>query len=64
MCHLFECSAHPTQLMIEDLWAKPIEVAALLTQMGAFAELPSVEPPVLLPPPEPPPATLGRPRKT
>ena len=64
VCHLFECRAHPTQLTTEDLWTKPVEVAALLTQMRAFAELPPVDPPVPPPPPEPPPSTLRGPRMT
>ena len=55
MGHLFACREHPTRLTIEDLWARPVEVAALLSRMGAFSELPPVDPPEPQPPPEPPP---------
>ena len=28
--HLFNCSAHPTQLTVQDLWDNPAEVADFL----------------------------------
>ena len=28
--HLFNCSAHPTQLTVQDLWVNPVEVADFL----------------------------------
>jgi len=28
--HLFNCSAHPTQLTVQDLWDNPVEVADFL----------------------------------
>ena len=55
--HLFDCQRHPTNLTILDLWRRPLEVAALLSRMDAFVELPPLEPPVPPPPPEPPPST-------
>ena len=58
--HLFGCAEHPTALTPEDLWARPAEVAALISGMGAFEDLPPLEPPVPPPPPEPPPPDTPR----
>ena len=43
--HLFDCPAHPTQLRPVDLWTHPWEVAAFLTTIPAFSQLPAVGPP-------------------
>ena len=61
--HLFECPAHPTTLSTVDLWERPWDVAAHLTGVPAFADLPDPGPPPpppqtrrnVRPPPEPPP---------
>ena len=53
--HLFRCEEHPTTLTPEDLWTRPVEVAALIAGMSAFEDLPPLEPPAPPPPPEPPP---------
>ena len=57
--HLFECAAHQTTFTPRDLWDRPVEVAAFLSRMTAFSELPPLEPPVPPPPPEPPPPDDG-----
>ena len=53
--HLFNCQSHPTSLTTEEMWTRPTEVAAHISPMTAFADLPALEPPVPPPPPEPPP---------
>ena len=37
--HLFNCSAHPTQLTVQDLWDNPAEVADLYRKMMLCATI-------------------------
>ena len=58
--HLFECSAHPTQLGVIDLWNNPIRAASFLSSTPSFSDLALPPPPPALfptppPPPQPPP---------
>ena len=53
--HLFQCSAAPTALSLDDLWESPTRVALHLTSLSAFDALPPLEPGSPRPPPEPPP---------
>ena len=60
--HLFDCQAHPTNLVVESLWSDPWGVANFLPQLPSFQFLPDVGPPPpprprrrRRPPPDPPP---------
>ena len=55
--HIFSCPAAPTDLSVEDLWHRPVEVARHLASLQAFASLPPLETQEPRPPPEPPPGT-------
>ena len=57
MAHIFCCPEAPTDLAVEGLWRRPVEVAQHLTSMSAFADLPALEMRDSSPlSPEPPPA--------
>ena len=49
--HLFACAAHPTDLVVRDLWDRPALAARFLSTVPSFHYLPPLPPP----PPEPPP---------
>ena len=53
--HLFSCPAAPTDLSVEDLWSRPVEVAQYIAALPAFESLPALEVREPRPPPEPPP---------
>ena len=53
--HIFSCPAAPTNLLVEDLWHRPVEVARHLASLPAFASLPPLEVQEPRPSPEPPP---------
>ena len=53
MQHVFECPAHPTDLIPLDLWTRPVTVADFLRTLPFF-DLTGEE----RPPPEPPPLDL------
>ena len=57
--HVFDCPARPTQLVPNDLWAYPIDVASYLSAHPSFDIDPPPPPPVRRrrgrPPPAPPP---------
>ena len=38
--HLFNCPAHPTSLIVTDVWEKPWDVANYLTSFADFGDLP------------------------
>ena len=52
VAHLFDCPRHPTPLNPIDLWAHPCDVAAFLSRLPSFSEIP--------PPPPPPPPRVRR----
>ena len=53
--HLFSCQAYPNSLQVADLWHRPCEVAALISGMTAFRDLPPLDgPPHNIPPEHPP----------
>ena len=59
--HVFECPARPTQLIPNDLWTFPVDVASFLSSHPSFDVLPPPPPPPGRrrrgrPPPAPPPS--------
>ena len=52
VAHLFDCPRHPTPLSPIDLWASPSDVAAFLSRLPSFSDIP--------PPPPPPPPRVRR----
>ena len=54
--HLFNCDSRPTNLVIEDLWDKPVAVVDFLKTLPSFSFLlPPEQPNSPRPPPEPDP---------
>ena len=58
--HIFECPARRTQLVVEDLWRFPTDVASFLSSHPSFDVPPPPPPPARRrrgrPPPDPPPS--------
>ena len=53
--HLFDCHEAPTDLSVEDLWRRPVEVARFISALPSFESLPPLDMQEPRPPPEPPP---------
>jgi hypothetical protein len=54
-CHLFECAAFPTNLIVDELWSHPRDVAVFLASLPTYSHLPPVRHPAPPITPEPPP---------
>ena len=55
--HIFSCPVAPTDLTVEDLWCRPVEVARFISALPAFKSLPPLEVQEPRLPPKPPPGT-------